>query len=93
MSKELFKSRSIDEDTKILSATYISHDGLDVLWEKWFWDGIKGNSLIFLSEQVKEISDTALEETVKGIAEDISGDTTLSRKGEFTYFNFNFKTS
>jgi hypothetical protein len=47
MGKELFEKRVIEEDTRILSTTYLNQDGYDLLVEQWFWDGIKAKSLIF----------------------------------------------
>lgn len=92
MGKELFASRKIDEDTKILGAEYLKYDKYDLLLERWSFDGIRARSLVFLSEQIHDLSDaevSALARTTLKLPEDAQ--TTFKRKDDFTYFNFDFK--
>jgi hypothetical protein len=92
MGKELFEKRVIEEDTRILSTTYLNQDGYDLLVEQWFWDGIKAKSLIFISDKIKDQSDLEVENLARKILQlpdDKSA--TLKRKADFTFFNFDFK--
>ena len=93
MGKEKFASRNIDTDTKILSEKIFQHDEYDLLLEKWFWDGIKAKSLIFLTEQVSSLKDSQLESLARKIL-DISTEqqATLTRSEHFSYFNFDFRS-
>ena len=93
MGKELFAGRSVDEDTRILSTKYFQHDGYDLLLEKWFWDGIKGKSLILLTTQISALDDSELENLAREILElPAEVKTTLKRSKDYTFFNFDFQS-
>lgn len=93
MGKELFAHRHIDEDTRILDEEYRNHNGYDLLMEQWVWDGIKGNSIIFLTRQVGGLSDFTLEDLVREIADlDPFDHVTLKREKGFTYVNYGFRS-
>lgn len=93
MGKEKFAARDVDEDTKILSAKYLQYDKYDLLIEEWFWDGIYGKSLIFLSDQVSSFKDLQLKRLAKSIVK-IADDqaTTLTRNKDYSYFNYGFRS-
>lgn len=92
MGKELFAQRKIDEDTKILSAEYFNEADYDLLVEKWIFDGIRAKSLIFLSVQIRDLSDSQVESLARRILQlPESEKTTFKRKEDFAYFNFGFK--
>jgi len=90
---EKFKNIKTDEDTKIIFRKDVLINRLEALHEKWNWDGILGESLIFVSNEVKEINEElfVLVLTSNGYFED-STRITLKNIGEFTFVNFNFKT-
>jgi hypothetical protein len=93
MGKELFAHRYIDEDTRILEEKYRRHDGYDLLMEQWVWDGMEGNSIIFLTRQVAGLSDFSLEDLAREIADlDLCDHVTLKREKGFTYVNYGFRS-
>ena len=68
-------------------------ESYDLLLEKWFWDGIKGKSLIFLSNQISNIDDFQLRDLAREILGiSIESETTLKRSEDYTYFNFGFQS-
>lgn len=92
MGREIFNTRSIDEDTRILSTEYLNQDGYDLLIEIWLFDGIKGQSLIFVSPQIATLSEDDIREySFKFLDLPEQSKWTLKRKQDFTYFNFGFK--
>ena len=88
-----FKTVSVEKDTRILFHKEIKLDKYDVLHEKWFWDGIKAESVIFANEDVADLSDEEVELIVKSSALPKLGSSfTLKRlESGFTFVNFNFK--
>lgn len=92
MGKEIFATREMDVDTRILSTKYMNQDGYDLLVEHWFFDGIRGKSLIFVSPQIASMSDEQIRELAfQTLALDEKEQWTLKRKDDFTFFNFGFK--
>jgi|GEM_PF-5224210 len=92
MGKEIFETRKIDEDTRILSTDYMNRDEHDLLVEIWAFDGIKGKSLIFVSPQISSMTDEAIREYafhLLGLPENEKW--TLKRNDDFTFFNYGFK--
>jgi hypothetical protein len=91
MNEKLFATRKIDPGTHILETQYLQHGEYDLLIEKWRWDGITAKSLIFLSQQIKNLSNTEVEQISKNILSLPEAEkTTLSRNADFTYLNFGF---
>jgi len=93
-NRKLFNNRPVDKDTKVLSRRYLTFDGHDVLWEKWLWDGIRGNTLVFVASQFEGVADDELDRIARQIA-GLPGEasTTLKRTGDYIFFNFGFRTS
>ena len=88
-----FKNLTTDEGVKILFRSPMKWGELDIVYEKWFWDGITAESIIFLTEDVKAMSDEELERDVREgplVREDSK--VTIRRGDEFTFVNFNFLT-
>ena len=93
MGKGLFAGRSVDEDTRILSAKYFQHESYDLLLEQWKWDCIKGKSLIFLSPQTSGLDDSQFQDLARDILGiSIESETILKRSQDYTYFNFDFQS-
>jgi hypothetical protein len=92
MSK--FNSVPIEVDTKIINSEEVKINEFDALHQKWFWDGIYAESLIFVSNEINHLNDDDLKlmliqsrfvnkETQITIDHSDSG---------FTFLNFNFET-
>ncbi len=90
---EKFKNVGSDPDTKIISRNPIKIQNYDALHEVWFWDGIKGESIIFVAKDVEELSEEAITELISSNVQDIKlSDITISKaNSEFTFVNFNFE--
>lgn len=50
MSK--FENVPVEEDTKIIFEQEATLGEYEVLYQKWFWDGISAESIIFANEDV-----------------------------------------
>ena len=88
-----FDSVPVEEDTRILrnKETYLG--GYDVLHQKWKWEAITAESIIFLDEDVADLEDEDLELMVKGSPFFKGGQITLKRSElGFTFVNINFKS-
>ncbi len=87
-----FKNLTTDAGTRILFRKSITFDDKDVVYEKWIWDGITAESIIFLSEDVKTLDDVEFEQEVRTSSiVTVSSSVTISRQDEFTFVNFNFE--
>ncbi len=88
-----FKDIPRDEDTKILFSSPMKWGELDIVYEKWYWDGINAESVIFLNEDVANLDNEALEADVRSspLVNDDS-QVTIKRVEKFTFVNFNFST-
>ena len=93
-----FKNIPVDKETKIIMESPMKWGELDIVYQKWYWDGITAESIIFLSDDVKDMDDEALEKDVRD-GPLVQGDSkvTISRGDEYTgdeytFVNFNFKT-
>lgn len=93
-TNDKFKEIPVDKETKILLNANETLNDLDVLYQKWFWDGITAESFIFLNHDITAISE---EETVKMVQNsprmDNGSQTTYKKGALYTFVNFNFKTS
>jgi len=91
--KKIFKNVPVEPDTKILGRAYANLDGIPVLVENWFWDGISASSCIVPLESLEKAGmDT---KTMIGILKDtlsIEEETTERETGGFLFLNFNFET-
>lgn len=90
MSK--FENVGNDPDTKILFSTPTTYGDYDVLYQKWKFDGITAESLIFLTDDIKDITKSYLMNDIgkSPLVNDSSKEITTSDKDQFTFFNFNF---
>lgn len=88
-----FDSVPVEKDTRLLFRNESKLGKYDVLYEKWEWDGIKAESVIFLDEDVAHLKDKEIEKIVKSSPIFKGGSITLKR-GEtgFTFVNFNFES-
>jgi hypothetical protein len=92
MSKK-FDPVPVEEDTRILHNKEAKIGAYDVLHQKWKWEAITAESIIFLNEDVLDLEDEALESMVIESSFFKGGQTTLKRlESGFTFVNFNFKS-
>jgi len=92
---ERFKNVPIDNDTKILFESIMKFGGEDILYQKWRFDGIVGESIIFMTKDVGNMSDKELIEyaATSDIVTNKSSITISSNNGTYTFVNFNFTTN
>ena len=88
-----FENIPLEADTKILMNSAMKWGELDIVYQKWHWEGITAESIIFLSDDVKEMDDEALEADVRD-GPLVNGDSqiTIKRTDKFTFVNFNFSS-
>jgi len=88
---EKFKNIPVEVDTKILISSPMRWGELDIVYQKWNWEGITAESIIFLSDDLKEMDDKALEDDVRvGPLVRKDSQVTIKRGDKFTFVNFNF---
>ena len=88
-----FENIPVEEDIKILMSSPMKWGELDIVYQKWYWEGITAESIIFLGDDVKEMDDEALEADVRDgplVRED--SHITIKRTDKFTFVNFNFSS-
>ena len=92
MSK--FNNISEQKDTKIIFRAETRFGDFDVVYEKWEWDGILAESIIFDEDDVSEMDDDEIINQVKDspLFDDkiYKGDPTIRRISGFVFVNFNF---
>lgn len=89
-----FNNVPVDEGTKIIFEQEASLGEYEVLYQKWFWDGITAESIIFSNEDIAELTDKEVEEEVK-TSPLLNSDSNVTFKrcdSGFTFVNFNFET-
>lgn len=88
---ELLLQRPIDEDTRILRATYVRVNEIPMLIESWSADGVRGSTAILLVRDVGQLTDEELQRflTEQGGA-DLTGGVTISRRPAHIFVNFGF---
>lgn len=87
-----FDDLIVDEDITVLFHLEDRWEGYDVVWQKWHLDGIDAESLIFLSDDVKDVPDAELEEKLRKSALFKSDfGVTINRHKQHTFLNFNFE--
>ena len=83
-----------EKDTKILFRHQVKFGNYDVLYEKWTWDGITAESVIFDNNDVAELSDEEIKDDVKSspLVQSDSDVTIKRSETGYTFVNFNFKS-
>ena len=88
-----FENIPIDKDTKILFSSPMKWGDMDIVYQKWNWEGIGAESIIFLTEDVKDMDDETLEaEVLDGPLVREDSQITIKRGDKFTFVNFNFSS-
>jgi hypothetical protein len=89
-----FENVPIDEGTDIIYQAIVNFGEYPVLYQKWRWEGIIAESLIFDSNDVGKLSDSEIEAAVR-TSPLVHADSkvTISRSDSgFVFVNFNFST-
>lgn len=87
-----FENVPVEEDTTVLASLNLKFFDIDAHYEKWFFDGIYGETLVFLNDDIKDFTHDALKkELIESTMAEADGKITVERTGEFSFFNFNFK--
>jgi hypothetical protein len=83
-----------EEDTKVIFRHEVKFGDYDILYEKWVWDGITAESIVFDSKDVADLSDDEIIKDVKSSPlVESNSDVTIKRSDTgYTFANFNFKT-
>lgn len=85
-----FANVPLDEDTRIKSQRQITVGGIDALHQVWVWDGLMGESVIFITEDIAHLSDDTVIRTARN-AGFISEQTDVILKkshDDFTFLNY-----
>ena len=92
MSK--FNNIPEQENTEIIFRAEVKFGDLDVVYEKWEWDGILAESIIFDEDDVSEMNDDEIINQVRGsplFDEKIyKGDPTIRHLSGLVFVNLNF---
>ncbi len=81
-----------EQDTRIIFNSPMRWGELSIVYEKWRWDGITAESIIFLTKDVKGLNDKALEADVRnGPLVKKTSKVTIKRGKKYTFVNFNFR--
>lgn len=90
--QEKFENVPMDPDTRILSQSLMTIDGVDALYQKWGWEGTFAESLIFVSKEVRALGDSALKQLARASARVQDGSDFTIKKNPlgYTFVNFNF---
>lgn len=89
-----FKNVPLDEGTNILFQQEAKFAEYDILYQKWVWEGISAESIIFESEDLLNLSDTEIEAKVRR-SPLLKSDSQITIKRldtGFTFVNFNFES-
>ena len=64
---EKFANIPMDSDTLLLLQADAQINGIDALYQKWIWDGVAADSLIFANADVAKIDEAALKTLITSI--------------------------
>ena len=87
-----FENVPVEKDTKILFLTVSQFGQYDVRYEKWSWDGVLGQSLIFCNEDIEGVElDTLQTEVQQSPLVEEGSEITVKKGDAYTIFSFNFE--
>jgi len=90
-----FKDVPLEEDTRLTGQKIITIGDLEALRQRWTWEGIRAQSLIFYTDEVRQLSDDdlkALTREVPWFGTGHEGAVTIVRQEKYTFVNFDFET-
>jgi len=91
--EDKFKDISIDKDTAILFEEQMKFGKEDIVYQKWIFDGIVGESIIFYAKDVEYLGEDELKQYVNdsGLVNANSSITISKNDVKYTFVNFNFQ--
>ena len=91
MSK--FDQVGVEEDTTIILTKEMQFDGIDCRFEHWTFDGIIGQTLIFVTDEIadKDTDDIVADLRQSGLIKE--GSVTTKESNGYTLLNFNFEVA
>jgi hypothetical protein len=86
-----FDKVPLDDDTTIIVQVTTEIAGFDALYQRWLWDGVTAESLIFVSDEVAALSDDELIRIVQSspLWRDQSEVTVKRSASDYTFLTFN----
>ena len=89
-----FEKVSVEKGTQIIFQTEAELGEYEVLYQKWYWDGVNAESIIFSSEDINNLIDNEIEAEVRKSPLVKKGTSMTMKRSEsgFTFVNFNFET-
>jgi len=87
-----FKNVPVEEDTNIIFSLEAQFGNYEILYQKWSWEGVTAESLIFDSRDVADLTDEELIAEVKTspLLKEESKVTLTRNDSGFVFVNFNF---
>ncbi|TXD82142.1 hypothetical protein ESY86_15875 [Subsaximicrobium wynnwilliamsii] len=91
---EKFKDLPVEEDTQIIVSVEAKIEDYDVVYQKWHWDGITAESIIFFNDDIAELTEDQIKNEVALCTAMVKENSQMTfKKGEkYTFVNFNFTT-
>lgn len=88
-----WKNVPLDDDTRIIKEQSVVIEGIQTLYQKWVFEGIIAESLIFDSKDVAGLDEKELTEFAMKSGHFKNGSDCTISTGEhgFTFVNFNFE--
>ena len=89
-----FEKVSVEKGTQIIFQTEAELGEYEVLYQKWYWDGVNAESIIFSSVDINNLIDNEIEAEVRKSPLVKKGTSMTMKRSEsgFTFVNFNFET-
>ncbi len=93
--KDFFKDVTVEKDTRIIKLKYLNIEGIHIRYEKWSWEGIIGETCIFLMNEIKNIEKSRIIKMIENEFNYSLADNkyTVKDSGEFVFYNFNFESN
>lgn len=92
---EKFEGVPVESDTTILYEQEAMLGDYEVLYQKWIWEGVEAESMIFVTEDIAEFNEREIEEIVREspmVKQESKVTIKISESG-YCFVNFNFVTS
>lgn len=89
---EKFNNVPVENDTKIIFQQEAKFGEYDVLYQKWSWDGLMAESVIFATEDIAALNEEQITNEVKS-SPLVNTDSSITFKRDssgYTFVNFNF---
>lgn len=91
---EKFKNLPVDSDTQIILSLETKLEDYDVVYQKWHWEGISAESIIFFNEDIADLNEEEIKNQVleKTVLVKANSQMTYKKGDTYTFVNFNFET-